>query len=142
MERMELAIVGAARENEPPGGGQHRTPVLRLGVLVRPDPLARVDVPRLNFADVVSPWGDGERRRGAGKRSAGHVLDLTANDAGAQVLVGGNVDHPRLGAEGDRRPVLAPPVRGTEIRGLAGPWLASWIDVRPSRFRIEASEHV
>jgi hypothetical protein len=33
-------------------------------------------------------------------------------------------------------------VRGTEIRGLAGPWLASWIDVRPSRFRIEASEYV
>ena len=33
-------------------------------------------------------------------------------------------------------------MRGTEIRGLAGPWLASWIDVRPSRFRIEASEHV
>src|SRR6185436_5532891 len=60
----------------------------------------------------------------------------------AQVVVGGDVDHPRARTESDRRPVLATVDAGTEVRALPRHWLLLWVDVGFTRHRIEAAEDV
>ena len=66
IEGAEHAVVGAAAEDQSAAGGQHRPPVRRLRKGVRPDARARVDVPRLHFADVSRAGRDHQRVRGAG----------------------------------------------------------------------------
>ena len=81
-------------------------------------------------------------------RRAGEVAGPACTITGApvivaaEILVGRDVDHPRLRAERDRRPVLAAPERRAEFRRLAGAGLVGRIDVGPSGLRIEALEHV
>src|SRR4029077_12649448 len=59
-----------------------------------------------------------------------------------QILIGGDVQEPRLRTKGDRRPVLAAPQARTKIGGLASAGLARLVDVGPGSVGVEALEHV
>ena len=107
---------------------------------MRPHARAGVDVPRLHFTDVIGARGDDKRARGAGVAAAGRVGGRTADQRAAQVLVGRNVEHARLGAERRRWPVLAAPVRRAEICALTGARLAGGVDVGTARDRVETAE--
>src|SRR4030095_12941892 len=65
------------------------------------------------------------------------ILDRHAGQDAAQSIVGRDVDHACLRAEGNRRPVLAPVRTRAEVSLLPRTWFASGVDVRPSSLRIE-----
>src|SRR5439155_17187776 len=71
-----------------------------------------------------------------------HVFRGLAGELCAEVVVGGDVEHPRLRAVRGRRPILAAPQARTELGGLAGARLARLVDVGPSGPGIETLEHV
>src|SRR6187455_3050866 len=140
---MELAIGRTAAEDDATAGDQHASPVRRLVVDVRPHLLARVDIPCLHFAHVIGARPDEwTTATHADKWATRCVLRHGAQVRTAQVVVGGDVDHPRARAESDRRPVLATVHAGTEVRALPRHWLLLWVDVGFTRHRIEAAEDV
>ena len=53
VEGVKHSIVGPAAEYQSSGGDQHRPPVRRLRVRVRPHALAGVHISSLHFADVI-----------------------------------------------------------------------------------------
>src|SRR4030095_3535142 len=116
IEGVKKTIVGAAADDETAGGRQHRPPVLRLRIGVCPHPFTGVDLPRLHFADVVGAGSDGKGGRGAGVAAAGRVWDLLPDRGPAEILVGWNIDHPRLRTERDRRAVFSAPERRAVMR--------------------------
>src|SRR6185312_16343850 len=142
VEGAEQAIVGATREQKPAAGRKQRTPVERRQV-GRPYLFAGVEVPGLQLADVVGPGHHlQDVLRHPHVAFALHIFDRLAGQLGAQVVVGGNIHHPRLRAVGDRRPILAAPQAGAELGGLACPRLARLIDIRSPGLRVEALEDV
>ncbi len=106
-----------------------------------PHALARVDVPRLHFADVIRAGSHREGVRRADVSLARPVRHRLAAHRLAEVFVGRDVDHARPGAEGNRRPVLPAPQRRAKRRFPGAAGLVLRIDVRPPGFRIEAPEH-
>src|SRR5688572_25944303 len=100
---------------------------------MRPRSLTGIDVPGLHFADVV---GARVERRPAALRArkalTWRVLHRYAGERAAQIVVGRNIDHPRLRAEGGGRPVLAAVGRRAELGALARARLARGIDIRPA----------
>src|SRR4029453_12571739 len=104
--------------------------------------MAGVDIPRLDFTNVIGAGREDQSVRGADEAATRLVLNLIADDAAAEILVRGNIDHPGLRAECDRRPVLSTPMRRTDVVGaLPRPGFPIRIDVGPSSFRIEAAKH-
>src|SRR3977135_666858 len=142
VERAELAVVGAASEQEPAAGGEHGTPVERRQFR-RPHLLAGVEIPRLQLADVIGA-GDHLHHvlRDAHGALAAPAFGRLAGPLGAEILVSGDVEHPRLRAVGDRRPVLAAPQARAELRGLSGAGLAVLVDVGPAGLGVEGLEDV
>src|SRR4029450_9053655 len=140
---MELAIARSSSEDETAGRDQHRAPVRRLTVVMRPHALTGIDVPRLHLAKVIGA-GRCESPETAYTHvgSAGSVNSLHTCARSTEVVVGRHIDHARLGAERNRRPVLAA-VRVRAVFSLfAGPGLASRIDIGPTGLRVQASKHV
>src|SRR5687768_15592111 len=137
---MELLIRRAAAEDKAAARRQQRTPVGHL-VVVRPHLLARVDVPRLYFADVI---GAGPQLCAAALRAreARSLLISHRNPRHrrTQIVIGGDVHHPRAWTVGGRRPVLAAVQAGTVLRFLAGPGLLVGVDVGAPGFGIEGAE--
>src|SRR5260370_697866 len=92
IEGAELAVVGAAREQQTATGGEHGAPIERWQV-GGPHLFSAVEVPRLQFADVV---GAGNHLhhvfRDSHEALALHVFGRFAGEFGAQVVVGGNVE--------------------------------------------------
>jgi hypothetical protein len=90
--------------------------------------------------------GAGRQAQAAGRTDetfAGLVFHLGAGQPVAEVVVGRDVDHARLRAEGDGWPVLAAPVRRADvIHLLAGRRLARRVDIGTSGLRIQAAEYV
>src|SRR4029078_6664775 len=58
------------------------------------------------------------------------------------ILIGREIDDASGRAEGNRRPVLAAPVRRAEFGKPASARLTRWIDIGPAGFRIDAAEYV
>src|ERR1700687_4777057 len=96
---------------------------------MRPHALPRVHVPPLHLADMVGAGSDVEGGRRAGEATARNVRGLLSDGGPAEVLVGRDVNHAGLRAEGNRRPVLAAPERRAVVRQLAGSGLVSRINV-------------
>src|SRR5438552_240414 len=142
VERAEHAVVGAAREQQSAAGGEYRTPIERRQV-GRPNLFAGIEIPGLQLADVV---GAGNHLQhvfsDAHETLASDVFRGFAGELGAEVVVGGDVEHPRLRAVRGRRPILAAPQARTELGALVGARLARLIDLGPSGPGIEPLEHV
>src|SRR5437879_8465370 len=142
VERAEHAVVGAAREQQSAARGEDRTPIERRQV-GRPYLFAGIEIPGLQLADVV---GAGNHLHhvlsDAHETLALHVFRGFAGELGAEIVVGGDVEHPRLRAVRGRRPILAAPQARTELGGLAGARLARLVDVGPSGPGIATLEHV
>src|SRR3989454_6612989 len=120
-------------------------PVHRVGELVTPRPLPRVDVPGLDLAEVLRALVHGEADIGdvhARPPLPGHVLLHFAFHEPAVVIVGRDEEASHLGVVGGRRPVFAAPERRTEVGALAGPWNPVSIVVGTAGLRIDALEHV
>src|SRR5436190_20004213 len=107
---MDLTVVGAAADDQSATSGQHRPPVRALRVVMGPDPLACVHIPRLNFSKMV---GAGSQGRSAARTAASpcevaarFIGDRSTGQRATNVVVCRDVDHAGLWAEGDRRPVL------------------------------------
>src|SRR2546428_3040500 len=140
VERAEHAVVGAAREQQSAARGEDRTPIERRHV-GRPYLFAGIEIPGLQLPDVVGAGNHLQHVfRDAHEALALHVFRGFAGELGAEVVVGGDVEHPRLRAVCGRRPVLAAPQARTELGGLAGARLAGLLDVRPSGPGVEAPE--
>src|SRR5262245_8210242 len=139
---MEHAIVGAAAENKPAAGGEHRSPVGRLGIVVGPHAFAGVDIPRLNFTDVVCARSEIDRTRRTGKVSADYVFNFSTYESAAEIFIGRNIDHSSLWTEGDRWPILSSPVRRTVVCHFSGAGLAHGIHVGTAGFGIKTLEDV
>src|ERR1051326_2407803 len=108
-----------------------------------PHLLAGIDIPRLHLADVVGSGNEIRRVTDAGICAARRVrYFFISNHRPAEVLIGRNVDHPCLRAERDRRPVLAAPKRGAEVRHFSGPRLSFGIHFRPASLGVNALEYV
>ena len=74
---------------------------------MRPDPQAGVDTPRLHLAVMVGARHEFKAELRARVVLARDVLDFAADRRSTDILVRRNVDHPRLRAERDGRPVLS-----------------------------------
>src|SRR6266705_6997140 len=142
VERAEHAVVGTAREQHSAARGEYRTPIER-GQVGRPYLFAGIEIPGLQLADVV---GAGNHLHhvlsDALETLALHVFRGFAGELCAEVVVGGDVEHPRLRAVRGRRPILAAPQARTELGGLVGARLAALVDIGPSGPGIETLEHV
>src|SRR5262249_23696986 len=135
VERMKMAIARASSEHEAASGGEHRSPIRRSGIVVGPDSLARIHIPRLHLAEMVrARCCEGPAAANADKSRAGRVLNFSAHVRAADVVVGRNINHPRLRAERNRRPVLAPVRVRTEVGLLSSSRLPIRVDVRPAGY--------
>src|SRR4029453_17838547 len=119
---MELAIARSSSEDEAAACDQHRAPVRRLAVVMRPHALTSIDVPRLHFAKVIRA-GRCESPETAYTHvgSAGSVNSLHTCARSTEVVVGRHIDHARLGAERNRRPVVAALAFGAELSWFCVP---------------------
>src|SRR5690606_10003747 len=63
VERVNLAVGGATVDHETATGGEHAAPVRAAAILMRPDLLASVDIPGLDFAVVIGSGNLGSRSR-------------------------------------------------------------------------------
>src|SRR5262245_47430520 len=104
---MKHAIVCTAGEEHTSRRGEHGSPVLRLSVRMRPDAFTGIDIPRLNFTDMVGALSHEECRPRTRVWAPRRIGDRGSDRRPAKILVRRNVDHPRLGTERDWRPVLA-----------------------------------
>src|ERR1700730_3406144 len=104
--------------------------------------LAGVEIPGLQFADMVGARCDVHRRGRPDIALSRRVCGRFTGDRAAQVFVGRDVEQPRLWAVGHRRPILAAPQRWAEIGFSPGAGLAGRVDIRPARLRIELDENV
>src|SRR5207244_12473680 len=118
---VKLAITGSTAKHQSAAGRQHRAPVGTLGIVMRPDALAGVDIPCLDFTEVIRPWSR-ERLASpdADKRSTRCVLDLRSHIRSTDVVIRWNINHPCLRTECNRRPVLSAVSAGAELGALAG----------------------
>src|SRR5712691_8094141 len=114
IEGAEMPVIRTARKDQRAPRGQHRTPVHVL-VVVRPDFLAAVQIPRLQFTNMVGAWS--YQQLGRVGVDAGVALPWFigwslgfALQRGALVLVCRNVQESRLGIVRGRWPVLATPL--------------------------------
>src|SRR2546426_6761025 len=145
VEGAKIRLIRPACEDEPAGGGHGSPPVHRVGELVTPRPLPRVDVPGLDLAEVLRALVHGEPDIGdvhARPPLPGHVLLHFAFHEPAVVIVGRDEEASHLGVVGGRRPVFAAPERRTEVGALAGLWNPVSIVVGTAGLRIDALEHV
>src|SRR5438067_1146383 len=142
VEGAEQGIVGAAAEHEPAAGRQDRAPVRRILERVRPRLLARVDVPRLHFADVIGARRDIHLVERARPPPAVRRVEHARDHHGAEVLLRRHVDHARLRVERAGLPVLASVPRRAEAGELADRCAMIGIDLGPPGLRIEARENV
>src|SRR2546426_5904808 len=140
---MELAITGPAAEHQSTGSSQHRTPVRALCVVVRPYTLAGVNVPGLHFSEMVGAR-DGERLASSNsdERPAGRVLNLRAHVGATDVVIGRDINHPRLRTERDGWPVLSAVRSRTKVGAFAGAGFVSGVHVRTSGLGIQTPEHI
>src|SRR5205823_5373823 len=116
--------------------------VARLRVRVCPRADAGIDVPGLHFTDVIRAGGDVQRGRGACVRAASAIFHFLTDRSATQVVVSRNINHPRLGAERDGRPVFPAPKRRAKVSLLAGARLSIRVDLGPAALRVEAPEDV
>ena len=124
-------------------------PVVKMGPqfgdfakMMAPDFLAGIDIPRLNFAQVI---GAGRDVHATGRRHSRHArwrLNGSTDHHRAEVFLSGHIDHSRFRVERAGLPVLRAVPGRTEVGDLADVGLAALVDFRAARFRIEPLEDV
>src|SRR5213594_3247231 len=143
VERTEVAVVGAAGEDEAAAGREYRSPVMRFEC-AHPHLLAGVHVPSLDLTDVLGAFGEihpDVLDLGAQPELARLVRLGRAQQRAAEIFVGRDVEVAGLRVVGGRRPVLAAPQRRTEWNLLAGDRLLRLVVLRAAGLRIDLGEH-
>src|SRR5437763_14485999 len=107
-----------------------------------PHLLAGVEIPSLQFADMIGAGSDIHGRGGPDITLTGRVGGGFPSDRAAQIFVRRDVEQLGLWAVGDWWPVLATPQRRAEIGFFAGCRLPDRVDVGPPGFGIETREDV
>ena len=142
----EIAVVGAAHKHESSASSENGAPVVALKRR-SPDFLASIQVPGLEFADVVfgiRMWQQFKIvwKANAHVELAGPIRCLSAGQRAAQILIRRNIEQPSLGIVRGWRPVFAAPRRRTVlgpfayarnflgiILGAASLWIDTFEDV-------------
>src|SRR5207244_11657139 len=93
-------------------------------------------------AEVVGSRRKLKAKRGTRVVAAGNVLDFAADRGSANILIGRDVNHPRLRAERDGRPVLPARQGWAMLHHVAGSGLVRRINIGTAGLRIEALEDV
>src|ERR1700734_2675672 len=140
---MKHPVNRALAEYQSAGGSQHRTPVRGLRVIVRPNLLPRVHVPRLYFAEVIRARNRKRTAsRNAYKRLTRLIFRLQAHVRTAQIVIGGDINHAGFRTKCDGRPGFSAMRSGAKGGPLAGARLMFGIDVRTPGNRVNAFDHV
>src|SRR5262249_30285701 len=98
---------------------------------------------RLDFTVMIrARYDERPAASDSNERFAGGVLDRRPHVGSADVVIRGNVNHPRFRAEGDRRPVLPAVRSGTEVGAPVGDGYVLRVTVGPPGFGIETSKDI
>src|SRR5262245_14132398 len=139
---MEVPVVRTTTKHQTTGRREHRSPIHRIRIDVGPHFLSCVDIPCLNFPDMICILKQKSISALSRIPASWGVRDFQTDHFAANVFVRWNVNHSGLRTERNRRPVLSAPQRRTELRHLAGTRLSVRIDNWPSCFRVETLVHV
>src|SRR5262249_34173492 len=138
----EQAIRRPSGEEHTAGRREHRAPVLRRQV-GGPGTFARVDIPRLQLANVIGAGTDAQHVCGdAGVTFAGYVFYRLGIELRAKVFVRRDVDQSRFRVEGGRWPILAAPQARAECCELVGAGLVIRVDDRTARAGLDTLEYI